>query len=339
MPELDLSRALRIGHMGHEVAQLSHLGQAIWTAAPAAPVIAIASGSGYAGSVYSSTVAGQWTADGVAIAGATGTAWTMTAAYEGKAIRCGASNAIRIWTPGVLASAIEYLDLRRADALTLAAGRVASVTNLIGGQARSQKTASAQPLYTAAGLNGLPAMTGSTALLSGDLDTGDRSVWAVALVLAVSPSNGRPLVELNKATPDSSTAGSFRPLHVYSNRITPYVAGSMLYAGNITDGVPIIVHSRIVIGADMSVGTTEIDDSTRPTPTSTLTERSTVTYFNRASGNTPSAGVSLAQVVIGTGELSVADQQRIEGFMAHSYGLSASLPAAHPYRTNAPRIA
>ncbi len=44
--------------MGHEVAQVGYLGQTIWTAAAASPVISITSGSGYAGSVYSSTVAG-----------------------------------------------------------------------------------------------------------------------------------------------------------------------------------------------------------------------------------------------------------------------------------------
>ena len=46
------------------------------------PVVTIA-GPGYAGSVYSATIAGQWTANGAAIPGAVGKTWTMTPAYEG----------------------------------------------------------------------------------------------------------------------------------------------------------------------------------------------------------------------------------------------------------------
>ena len=54
-----------------------------------APVITISSGTGYAGSVYRvNGSGGQWQADGVAIAGATGQEWTMTTGYEGAAITC-----------------------------------------------------------------------------------------------------------------------------------------------------------------------------------------------------------------------------------------------------------
>lgn len=338
MPELDLSRALRIGRMGYEVTQLGHLGQTVWTAAAASPVISITSGSGYAGSVYSSTVAGQWYADDVAISGETGSTLTMSAAYEGKAIRCGASNVIQMWTPAALASAVEYLDLRRSDALTLAAGRVASIVNLIGGQARSQNTASAQPVYNSTGLNGLPMMTGSNSLLSGNLDTGNQSVWRVSLALMSGVTVGRPVIELNRATPDSTTPSTFRPMYVFSSTTTgAYVAGTTVQTV-VTDGIPTIGHSRIVIGGSISVGSASVADSSIATPAATLTNRSTVTYFNRAAGGTPSVGVSMAQVVIGTGELSVADQQRIEGFMAHTYGLSAGLPASHPYKTTAPQV-
>ncbi|MDZ7906347.1 MAG: sialate O-acetylesterase [Cypionkella sp.] len=68
----------------------------------AVPTISITSGSGYAGSTYTSTVAAQWTADGVDIPGEAGLTWVMTAAYEGAAIRCGASNTITMFTPASL---------------------------------------------------------------------------------------------------------------------------------------------------------------------------------------------------------------------------------------------
>ena len=63
-----------------------------------APTISLTSGSGYAGSVYTSTVAGQWTANGIAISGATGVTYTLTTAAEGTALACGASNTINLPT-------------------------------------------------------------------------------------------------------------------------------------------------------------------------------------------------------------------------------------------------
>lgn len=334
MPKLDLTKATRIKVAGGEISRLK-VGPAIWIR----PIISITSGTGYAGSVYTSTVAGQWYANGVAISGYENTTtYVQTIANESAVIRCCASNTIQMWTPEALVSAVEYLDLRRSDALTLAAGRVASIVNLIGGQARSQNTASAQPVYNSTGLNGLPMMTGSNSLLSGNLDTGNQSVWRVSLALMSGVTAGRPVIELNRATPDSTTPSTFRPMHVFSSTATgAYVAGTTVQTV-VTDGTPVIGHSRIVIGGSISVGSASVADSSIATPAATLTNRSTVTYFNRASGGILSVGVSMAQVVIGTGELSVADQQRIEGFMAHSYGLSALLPTAHPYKTNAPRI-
>jgi len=85
-------------------------------AADLPPIISITSGNGYAGSVYSSTVPGQWYADGVAIAGAVGTSWTLPLAHEGQAIRCGDSNIIQVATPLTKSSLVAYWDFAEASA-------------------------------------------------------------------------------------------------------------------------------------------------------------------------------------------------------------------------------
>src|SRR5215217_283567 len=85
------------------------------------PVIAISTGSGYAGSVYAATSssagAGQWLADGAAIAGATSITWTMTLAHEGKAIRyvdaSGTSQVIEMWVPQDVAGLVALMDARQ----------------------------------------------------------------------------------------------------------------------------------------------------------------------------------------------------------------------------------
>lgn len=97
---------------------LFQAGQKIWTKPSAIPVISINAGAsgGYAGSTYRSTIPGQWTADGAEIPGATGATYIMSIANEGKAIRCGASNTIRLWTPYQfdLTARLFWYDMRRA---------------------------------------------------------------------------------------------------------------------------------------------------------------------------------------------------------------------------------
>jgi hypothetical protein len=54
-----------------------------------------------------------------------------------------------------------------------------------------------------------------------------------------------------------------------------------------------------------------------------------------SAGSYPFVG-DLAAVVIVTSALTLADQQRIEGYLAWKYGLVGSLPANHPYKNDPP---
>jgi hypothetical protein len=44
----------------------------------------------------------------------------------------------------------------------------------------------------------------------------------------------------------------------------------------------------------------------------------------------------VSEIVITSGELSTTDRQKLEGYLAHKWGLAGSLPAAHPYKYNPP---
>jgi hypothetical protein len=62
--------------------------------------------------------------------------------------------------------------------------------------------------------------------------------------------------------------------------------------------------------------------------------------IGRATNLTQCFQGDLGEVVVVRGALGTDDRQRLEGYLAHRWGLQASLPAAHPYRdappTNAP---
>ena len=46
---------------------------------------------------------------------------------------------------------------------------------------------------------------------------------------------------------------------------------------------------------------------------------------------------SIAEIVLTRTILSIADRQKLEGYLAHKWGLTANLPSDHPYKTFAPR--
>ena len=147
--------------------------------------ISITSGSGYAGSVYTSTIADQWYADDVPIPGETGSTFTMTAEHEGAAIRCGNSNVIRMWMPSDLASVTAVWDALYG--VTESGGAVTDWDARFGGATATQATAACQPsLMTSGGLTWLD--------FDGDLDALDTDVYSgttreVHIAVRVSSAN------------------------------------------------------------------------------------------------------------------------------------------------------
>jgi hypothetical protein len=59
----------------------------------------------------------------------------------------------------------------------------------------------------------------------------------------------------------------------------------------------------------------------------------------RSGGNVAySPAIKFAEVIVSSTLLSTADRQRIEGYLAHKWGLTANLPNDHPYKTAAPTV-
>ena len=134
--------------------------------APPPLKILVASGGGYAGSLYrASQAGGQWHADATPIAGATASEWVMTQALEGVAItyRVGSqsSNAIEMWMPTDLAASYRanggWWDAKRG--VTVANGKVSAIADQFGVRSMSQAVTANQPDYSATTSDGGPAMT------------------------------------------------------------------------------------------------------------------------------------------------------------------------------------
>lgn len=72
--------------------------------------------------------------------------------------------------------------------------------------------------------------------------------------------------------------------------------------------------------------------STSDTQASSTYQLAVGAYY---SGALPS-DVDLAAIVLGNTQMTVTEMQKLEGWAAHRFGLTANLPASHPYKTEAP---
>lgn len=280
---------------------------------PAAPVIAIASGSGYAGSVYTSTGAGQWTADGAAIAGATGTAWTMTAAYEGAAIRCGASNAIRMWTPAALSgNRVAWLAPRWS--MTVAAGKIVELPDRWGANPFSQTVAANQP--TATSIDGYAAVLGVSGV-DAYLQSSAALAVGYAFFVAAYTNTGGVFANWGALLAQGAGYGSFQGRNTAAtwNAISVRSNG-----GDLTTSAAAVLSGKSLLS------------SVPRQPTAAANQR-----IGMQSAGTGWIG-AIYEAILLTTEPDTATRQRIEGYLAHVQGLSAGLPAAHPYKAAAPQV-
>lgn len=177
------------------------------------PVASIQSGSGYAGSTYSSTTGiwtasnllsytYQWTANGVAISGATSSTYVMEAAYEGQAIACIvtgtsgslvqniASNSISLYAPRQTAGLVLHLDASDLATITKDGSNVVSQWNDKSGNANNFTSllTAKRPTWVSADLSGLPTIsftdTANNATASG-MQAANSTAYAEETVFAV----------------------------------------------------------------------------------------------------------------------------------------------------------
>jgi hypothetical protein len=50
----------------------------------------------------------------------------------------------------------------------------------------------------------------------------------------------------------------------------------------------------------------------------------------------PSHNGKISEIIITPSAISSADRERVEGYLAHKWDLTADLPSGHPYKTTPP---
>jgi len=262
-----------------------------------------------------------------------------------------------VWNPSMISTAL-WLDAADASTVTTVSGRVSQWNDKSGNNRNFSQAASDQrPTYLSVGFSGKPSVRsdGSDSLEAGITSLGRNVGGLTAALVGMYPvgatfnsnasdifisigsgdtSTTRFLLGPNSGAPTNRYAIGGRRLDSdgftaiasttdsLANRGTPWIRiGNRDYSGGVanhfTNGTQDITNFAL-----QGAGNTTDTNSLR---TSIFTG---VTY-------TP-PNTELSEIVVTHSTLTTTDRQKLEGYLAHKWGLTANLPDTHPYKYQIP---
>lgn len=262
-----------------------------------------------------------------------------------------------VWNPSMIQTAL-WLDAADSSTVTTVSGAV-SQWNDKSGNARhaTQGTASRRPLYSTAFLNSKAVISfdGSDDILGLTDRTLGQDVGALSYSLVVIPNQPattdyRAVLDLNN-NPGSDRAS------IYFRSSTVEAGGRRLDAdlyqfhqsGSVTANACITSVIFNYSSATLAAGFNGSSLSFRPggfqTSGSTSNTNSTFISIGGTHNSTVDAFTAstngacdcrIAEIVVLQSAPADSVRQRVEGYLAHKWGLTANLPAGHPYKTVGP---
>jgi hypothetical protein len=242
------------------------------------------------------------------------------------------------WSPAEISTAL-WLDAADASTVTLVSGAVSQWNDKSGnGRHVAQATPTARPQIQSNELNGgaVIRFDGVNDLMLGDLTT---TIAQPVSLFATTKKLSNP-ADLNARLFHASSsiaaeANIFLPLAAtlsgdyvlnYGTNTEPAVAfGSQWHIyESIANGTSSLIRKDAVQDVTVSPGTNGCSR-----------------YFSiggRHHDGLRNYNGDIAELVLIPGLPTTATRQRIEGYLAHKWGLTANLPSDHPYKTVAPTI-
>jgi hypothetical protein len=252
------------------------------------------------------------------------------------------------WDPSLISTAL-WLDAADSSTVTTVSGGV-SQWNDKSGNARhfSQSTTANRPTVNATAINGKPAIVfdgtnDSLAAASPVVPTTHSLFLLFVPTIENAPGTllgqwaaaqaGRFVLTANQ---DDAGAAATGRLNAFNGSATNGNG-----TGGLADDIDIsaaatLIESISTTGAEswkLLKNGTEWDSATI---TSVYQGVNTAIGTTSASGNSNYFDGQVAEIVMTGSVLSITDRQKVEGYLAHKWGIAASLPSTHPYKTNAP---
>jgi len=246
------------------------------------------------------------------------------------------------WDPSLITTAL-WLDAADTGTVTASSSLVDEWRDKSGNARHASGTTTTRPAYASTTLNGKNTLTfdgtDDRLVTSGvSLHTGLYSVFAVAraatantIIIACSqdrgttnPSRNGQYIRTNNATPETVA---------FNNAGSAFVATSTSTVTDWNSYSAIRESALITLFANGNAGTGVAVTGTAASNANPMIigsrESPAGTFNNHWNGD-------MAEIIF-LGSVATTDtRQRIEGYLAHKWGLTADLPNDHPYKVNPP---
>lgn len=244
------------------------------------------------------------------------------------------------WAPTDLTNLTHWFDPSDATTVTLSGSSVTSLADKSGNGNNATPLATA-PTIASAYQNGLDALNYGTTIARmravSPVNQFDSGLFFMAVF------NQDPVVQAaNAAGPIQKTSGGTPdPWDVYNN-IRNIGSNGIGFIGTGSTSVKTLT-SPTLFGVNVDPAGPYWRDYVNGTQDfeytgsfSTWNDNAGYVYLGgRADTQTFQTGY-LMEVIVCNGALTDLDRQKAEGYLAHKWGLTAGLPAGHPYKTEAP---
>jgi hypothetical protein len=239
------------------------------------------------------------------------------------------------WTPADLTTAL-WLDAKDAGTIVLNGSTVSQWSDKSGNDRHAtQDTAANQPTYTPNSINGQPALTfgGSPVAMVSSGGTYDDPVTVYVVARLDTQSGFQRILTLGVSADLRGFFGA-----VSGNLATFFGNGTAWNDTNAnTPNVSVLTNSILGVVNAGAAATPFVDGVAQNDKVGTMASATGI-RIGRAVGATQFWIGPIGEIVICDAALSTSDRQKLEGYLAHGWGLTANLDASHPYKTAPPTV-
>jgi hypothetical protein len=242
------------------------------------------------------------------------------------------------WDPSRL-SAGTLTAWYKADSLSLSDGsEVGFWTDSSGnGNDVGQLTSGRRPTFETNELNSQPVLRfdGSNDILTdGDiaaLDVGTGDIWMATVFKSTDNSAAQNYFEKRPTSFGlrTTSAGELQMVLGSTSNIPSQSNGNWSRTAFV-----IVTASRVSSTCNGFINGTA-STTTGTTNSTSISNSDVFDIGSRAVGAGPMNG-DMAEILVGGATLDTNERQKIEGYLAHKYGLQGNLPSDHPYKSAAP---
>lgn len=241
-----------------------------------------------------------------------------------------------LWSPAEITTAL-WLDAADASTITESGGAVSQWDDKSGNARNAaQATEANRPTLLANGIGGKPSLQFDgvddyliNAAAGLPLGSSARSLFVVYRPLVLTGANS--VVSQGEF---NSTGQWFALQFRQTPSGDPYFAG---FNADLSSGDAITLDSKI---AGVTYNGTNVilykNGTLKSSAARTLNTTGNTFSVGSSPGQAEFANGLIGEIVMTSSVLSTLDRQRVESYLAHKWGLTANLPADHPYKTVGP---